>query len=430
MARSSSGEILAKLPGRGRVLIAFSGGPDSVCLLHRLLRVRIERPLLALHIDHGLDADSSERARQAHSIAQSMGVECRTLTIRVSAGRGPEEAARKARYAALEEQLEADETLLTGHHADDQIETVLMRLLRGAGPEGLAGIPACRRFGRGWLVRPLIDWRREQIEEWIQDHGLACIRDPANESGTFDRNHVRHQLLPAIASRWPGYAESILRSARLCAGAAETIRHHSQADLERAITAHGSLDMTTMPERSDYELGALIHVWCLQRAVPPPPGRSLEAFIDQLRHGAADRQPTLRWDSQVLRLWRRQLWLEPDLRQLQAWQRGWDGTGSLDLPEPLGQLRFSGPESPRMPDLEVRSGVPGERIRTSAGHHGKVSQLLAEAGIPPWRRHLWPRVWQQGKLVALGDRWLAPDFARQLQARGQRLRWEKARCLG
>ncbi len=416
-------QILAGLPGSGRILIAFSGGPDSVCLLHKLLQSGIERPLEAVHIDHQLDPGSNERAERARTIAESMGADCRIITISVSAGRGPEEAARQARYAALERQLEADETLLTAHHADDQIETVLMRLLRGAGPDGLAGMPAYRRFGPGWLARPLIDWRRTQIEAWLKHHELPAIDDPTNRSEAFDRNHIRHQLLPAIAERWPGYAESILRSARLCAGAAATIDRHSQADLDQALAADGSLDLVRLAGRSDYELGALIHAWCLQRAVPLPPGRSLESFVGQLHRVAHDRQPALRWNGQVIRCWRTRLWLEAD-RPAPSWRLDWDGIDALKLPESLGQLRLAGSPSAAALALEVRSGTNGERIHNSAGHSAGVNQLLAEAGVPPWQRPLWPRIWQRETLLALGDRWLNPEFARQLKARGQRLSWD------
>jgi len=135
----------ATLPGRGRVMVAFSGGPDSVCLLHQLSLGQPGRELLCVHIDHRLDADSQRRAERAGEIAGRLGVACRIVPVEVGTGRGPEAQARHARYQALESLMQDGDTLVTAHHADDQAETVLLRLVRGAGPDGLAGIRPARR---------------------------------------------------------------------------------------------------------------------------------------------------------------------------------------------------------------------------------------------------------------------------------------------
>lgn len=412
------------LPGRGRLIVAFSGGPDSVCLLHRLIRSGCAREIVCVHIDHGLDPASGERASMAAAIAGEMGVECRVLRVEVGKRRGPEAAARHARYAALEAQMRTEETLVTAHHADDQTETVLLRLIRGAGPDGLAGIPPTRRFGPGWLTRPLLEWTRSDIEDWLQAHRLACIRDPANECLEFDRNHLRHELLPALRQRWPGVDASVRKSARLCRGAADLLADLIDRDLVDAETGEGVLRLDRLRHDGDYYRGAAIRAWCIRQSVEPPAGRRLDAFLAQLSGAAGDRCPELRWDDAVLRYWDTRLWLELGENPPLDWRLDWDGIDPLLLPAGLGRLELVGTRGSPLP-LVVRSGRPGEALKPSGdSHHRDCKRLLAEAGVPPWQRSRWPRVYMQDRLVALGARWLSAEFEALLHEREQSLRWE------
>jgi len=416
--------ILSELPGSGRVLIAFSGGPDSVCLLHLATLSGCRRRLHCLHVDHQLDAHSGQRARQAVHLAEALGSSCDIVRVDVAGGRGPEGDARAARYSALEDQMDDNETLLTAHHADDQVETVLLRLIRGAGPQGLAGIPARRRFGPGWLARPLLEWRRADIEAWLERHGLESIRDPANDCPDFDRNHLRVEVLPSLRRRWPGVDHALLRSARLCGGAADVIARSVRQDLAGADADRDSLRLADLRDQGDYYIGEAIRAWCIGQGFTPPPGRRLESFLAQIRRAADDRQPALRWHSNVLRLWRGRLWLEAE-RELGCWRSTWDGRSPLALPGSLGQLGLDGPPGAKW-TLEVRSGQAGESLRLAADRPRVESgRLLAAAGVPPWQRRHWPRVWLDGRLVALGDEWLDHDFARQLAEQGRRLWWQR-----
>lgn len=416
--------ILSELPGSGRVLIAFSGGPDSVCLLHLAALSGRQRPLHCLHVDHQLDADSGQRARQAVRLAEVLGSSCEILRVDVAGRQGPEGDARAARYSALKARMKENETLLTAHHADDQVETVLLRLTRGAGPQGLAGIPARRRFGPGWLARPLIEWQRADIEAWLERHGLESIRDPANDCPDFDRNHLREEVLPALRRRWPGVDDALLRSARLCGGAADFIARSVRDDLAGAGADGDSLQLADLRDHGDYYIGEAIRAWCIAQGFAPPPGRRLDSFLAQIRQAAGDRQPALRWHSTVLRLWRDRLWLEAD-RKADSWRLPWDGRSPLALPGSLGQLILDGPPGAKW-TLEVRSGQPGESLRlVSDRPRAESGRLLAAAGVPPWQRWRWPRVWLDGRLVALGDEWLDQAFARQLAKRGQRLLWQR-----
>ncbi len=412
------------LPGRGRIVVAFSGGPDSVCLLHQMAQAVSERSLACIHVDHGLDAESGERARRAVAIASRLGVTCEILRVEVESEGGPEASARRARYRALERSMAPDDTLLTAHHADDQAETVLLRLLRGAGPDGLAGVPAVRRFGPGWLVRPLLEWTRSDIERWLERHRLDCIRDPANDCPDFDRNFLRRTVLPALRDRWAGVDTALLRSGRLCRGAADFVAEQVARDLEKAPDANGALRLDLLAADSDYYRGAAIRAWCIRQSVEPPPGRRLDTFLEQLSAAAGDRCPELRWDRAVLRRWRDRLWLEFDEVEADDWRLEWRGIEPLSLPGGLGVIRLLGPAAPAL-DLAVGSGREDDALQVCGSNHRRqCRRLLADAGVPPWQRKRWPRIWLEGRLVALGSHWLTRDFRQLLEQRGQSLVWE------
>lgn len=415
---------LTALPGRGRIILAYSGGPDSVCLLHRLLAVDLDRELVCVHVDHGLDADSGARAARAVGIARRLGVACRVVQVKVDHGPGPEAAARLARYHALGNLMAADETLLTAHHADDQTETVLLRLIRGAGPEGLAGMRTIRRFGQGWLARPLLTWQRQAIEGYLTQHALDYIHDPANVSPQFDRNHLRHHVLPMLRERWPAVDQSLRRSARLCRGAADSLTRQLDQDLDRAGCHAGRLDLNQLSDDTAYYRAQAIRAWCIRLGFQPPPGRRLDSFLLQIKQARADRCPELRWDQAILRLWRGRLWLAAERSSLLTdWCLDWSGETVLELPDEHGELRLAGADAAPLA-LQVHSGRQRESLRPAGdAHHRDCNHLLAAADIPPWQRRAWPRLRYRGQLVALGDRWQTAEFRELLTQRGQTLVW-------
>lgn len=412
------------LPGSNRVIVAFSGGPDSVCLLHQLAESDSGREIVSIHIDHGLDAESRRRANQAAAIAARLGVECQTIRVTVGTGHGPEAAARDARYRAFEKLIEHEDVLVTAHHADDQTETILLRVLRGAGPDGLAGIPAVRRFGRGWLARPLIEWQRSDIENWLQRHRLDCIRDPANECPGFDRNHLRHEVLPALRDRWPGVDAALRRSARLCRGAADFVAERVALDLEQAGSTGDRLELDRLADDSAYYRAVVIRAWCIRNGVQPPPGQRLDEFVEQVSTAESDRCPQLRWGEHILRHWANLIWLEPDQGLAVDWCLRWDGREPLSLPEGLGRLELTGSAGSPL-KLEVCAGQEGQSLKPAGDvHRRSCKRLLAEIGVPPWQRKQWPRLWLDDQLVALGTRWRTAEFDQLLRRRNQSLQWQ------
>ncbi len=423
----------ARFPGAGRILVAFSGGPDSVCLAALLARSCKTRPVSCIHVDHGLDSESAERALRADAISRSLGLNCviEQAVVGRKPGRetgyegGTEGGARKARYAIFSRLLQRGETLVTAHHADDQAETILMRLLRGAGPAGLSGIPHQRPFGSGWLVRPLLDWSRSDIMAWLENEKLVWIADPANDDPNFDRNFVRHEIMPRLDARWPGVAGAIRRAGRLSEGAADAVTQIARIDLAQCLNPNRLLSLSCLQALPSFRQAEMLRYWCQKESRPTPPGAQLDEFLSQLEHAASDRQPMLNWAGQTLHAYNRWLWLDQERARPSSDPIAWSGSEPLMLPSGAGQLALTGSGAALCPALTVRFGQPAEKIRLpNRKHRHSVKKLMSEAGVPPWQRALWPRLWQGEKLLAVGQRWLDQQFASDLAALDLKLTWK------
>jgi len=261
-------QILAKIDAalneqaRSRhFLLGLSGGLDSVVLLHAMTGLR-ERSggslrLRALHINHQLQEQSATWAQDCANLCESLAVEFSSVEVTINASAGIENAARQARYSEFEAALRKDEELLLAHHRDDQMETLLLRLIRGSGSRGLSGIPASRELGRelggdkgrekgrdkgrGRLVRPLLEIDREELLEYAEAAKLSWVEDSSNEDESFDRNYCRHTLLPLIEARWPGYRESWSKSAVLARESEALLQELAAIDLADIATESRSV---------------------------------------------------------------------------------------------------------------------------------------------------------------------------------------------
>src|SRR5690606_12981349 len=213
-------DLILPPPPRARpLLVACSGGMDSGALLHLLAAdagVR-QRGLRAIHVHHGLHPDADAWALHCARVCGDLDVALDVVRVEVArdCGSGLEAAARAARHAAFETALRSDEVLVLGHHLDDQAETFLLRALRASGVDGLAAMRPWRRFGRGWMWRPLLDIPRARLLDHARAHGLRWIEDPSNASEAHDRNFLRRQVMPLLRTRWPHAGDAFAQAARL-----------------------------------------------------------------------------------------------------------------------------------------------------------------------------------------------------------------------
>lgn len=415
------------------LLVAFSGGLDSHVLLHALARspTAVARGLRAVYIDHGLQDDSTYWAARCRGYAEALGVELlvREVDVVRRSGLGLEASARRARYAKIETLLEPGEMVALAHHRDDQTETVLMKLLRGAGPEGIGAMRPLRRLGRGWAWRPLLALPRAALREYAEHHALGWINDPSNADQTIDRNYLRMQVLPRIAQRWPEAESSIAQSAAWARAAAEFI----EAEADHALARIQGLDPATLDFREWLALPTalrdpVLRRWLRALDLPEPTHYQAAELVRQLGEAGEDRQPCVRWPGTELRRYRDLLHALPPLQFPPLdWIAEFDGR-LLALPLDLGTLRIAGRTQRLDEPLQVRFRRGGESLRlTSGGHSRELRDLFQEAGIPPWQRGRLPLVFgQNGTLLAVADLWLAGDGMSQLGGDGSRIEWEAA----
>lgn len=392
-----------------RVVVAFSGGLDSTVLLHACARLEARPPLAAVHVDHRLHPDSASWARHCADVAAALGIDCAVLEVDAAPapGQSPEAAARVARYAALERWLGGGDLLVTAHHGDDQLETLLLRILRGTGVRGLRAIRFRRRLGRGQVARPLLAFSRAELARVATARGLEAVVDPSNADLRFDRNYLRAEVLPAMRQRWPAAHRVAERLAR----------HMEQADtlLEAlaAIDAGDSADPARMPVARLLELPPARRVNLLRHlirlAVLPVPDERVLAELDRQIRVAPDSAAAVKWTGGEARLYRRQLYLLgplPPSRPGPAGtldpSHGWSG--------PEGRLHLERADGAGLPGNLIEAGLGvafrrgGERfVPAGSRQHKSLKHWFQEQHVVPWMRDRMPLLFAGGELVAVAD---------------------------
>jgi tRNA(Ile)-lysidine synthase len=401
-----------------RYIVGFSGGLDSTALLHALCIFNAGNvPVIAIHVDHGLQPNSADWARHCEDVAVAAGAayRCLTVNVQLESGKGPEASARDARYTAFRSEMRAGDWLFSAHHREDQAETLLLNLVRGAGPAGIAGIGAIRRFGPGWLLRPMLDVERAELQEYAAAEGLRWIEDPSNRDRRFDRNFLRHDILPRLGARWPDIAQRLQRSARHAGEAADLLGELAAIDLEALGDRPERLPIGLLLALPAARQRNVIRHALKKLGLSTPTEVQLRRILDEVIPAREDAQPLVSWPGASVRRYRDQLYLLPD--ELQHVPPPARVTGDrVELGGGLGVLRFAKDTaaglSPALFDdrlrLEYRQG--GEEFRPHGqSHTRKLKKLLQQEAIVPWMRDRIPLLYAGDKLIAVGDFWLAAD---------------------
>ncbi|WP_264766218.1 tRNA lysidine(34) synthetase TilS [Marinobacter fonticola] len=386
-------------------------------------RGRTDVALHAIHVNHQLQAASESMASCCRQACENLNVPLTVIRVNVERGESLESQAREARYAVFDEQLQAGELLLMAHHANDQAETVLFRLIRGSGSRGLAGIPAERSLGNGRLVRPLLNLTRERLHALAVAWNLTWVDDPSNDDPSIDRNYIRHRVLEPLGSRWPGGVASIVRSARQSAEASELTHKLALLQLRDVRDEQGRLDALRLAALDVPEQKNLLRWWLIDQALEPPPASRLEQGLADLLSAAEDRMPALVGEGYVIRRFRDALYCtgheSAPIREAVAW----------DIREPLewagGRLHVLGNAVPPLA-LVVTSRKGGERLRPRPGGPSRpLKKWLQEQDVPPWERERIPLVWKGEELVAVAGLWLSPTLFGPPSEASWRIVWER-----
>lgn len=411
------------------LLLGLSGGLDSIVLLHAFATsdAARNRGLRAIHVHHGLHRDADAWTAHCERACAGLAVPLTITRVAVEreSGEGLEAAARTARHAAFDAALRDDEVLALAHHRDDQAETFLQRALRASGPDGLGAMRPWRRFGRGWLWRPLLEVPRSDLHAYAQQHRLQWIEDPGNADLDLDRNFLRHRVLPLLRERWPHADAAFARSAALSTEATELLDAEDAAALASARCADPDiLDTDTLLALPMTRRARVLRRWIGELALPPLPAAGVARVETDLLHAASDAEAEFAWSGAVIRRWRRLL--HAGLRRAplpQDWQASWDGREPLPLPTG-GTLTLQGATAFDA-TLRVHARHGGERITLPGREHSHtLKHVLQDLGVPPWVRERLPLLSDaDGAVLAAGDLACSAGFEAWLHERDARLIW-------
>lgn len=407
-------QMIEQCKPNSKIWIALSGGLDSTVLLHALFSLKEKNnfSLSAVHIHHGLQNQADDWQSHCEKECNDRNVPLLIHKLNLSSVRDNiEEQARQLRYAFFASILEENAVLMTGHHQNDQAETVLLQLIRGAGPKGLSAMPEEMPLGLGKLIRPLLGYSRESLLAYAKAHSLKWIEDGSNDNTRFSRNFIRHDIFPLLKKRWPAVMETLSRTAAHCAESQNLLDEYASQLLAPCLEERGGLSfihsrfLYPLPLRlsplKTYTLAQkklVLRYWLMKQGLVLPSQVKLDMLLHTFLNSAADKNPEIRWGGLILRRYRDQLYIVKsfpahDLNQIYDWQ---------DLSKPLF-----------IPSLSMHilaKKIEGQGIRISPNqswlirfrsYDSSLKKQYQALAIPPFCRDYIPLLYINNELACI-----------------------------
>jgi tRNA(Ile)-lysidine synthase len=414
------------------VCVGLSGGVDSVVLLDTLrsLASAYRIRLGAIHVNHGLSPHANEWEAFCRHLCEASGVPLTVQRVRVVPdGDGRESAARDARFRVFAKTR--CDFLALAHHVDDQAETLLLRLLRGAGAKGLGAMQVVRPWhvpggadaGPAKLLRPLLEVSRRQIRDYAQTRELRWIEDESNADVSLDRNFLRLEVLPLIERRFPSAARTLARAARNLSDAALLADALGEIDWRAAAAGEG-LAVEALRELGDARALNLLRRQFVRSGQPAPHRSALAEALRQCLSARDDAQVRVAFGTFSLRRFRGSVRLIDDNRPPPGWEVRWNGETGLLLPAPLGKLHFRFDADTGISRVRGRRG--GERIAPGRNRpRRELKHLLQEMGLPPWERGSIPLLFCGETLAWVPGIGIAPEFIAEPGEAAVEISWDR-----
>ena len=432
---SQIAENLKVLPAK-RFLVAFSGGVDSMVLLHILYTLKqdklINQPIIALHANHNLQPNSKAWQAYCGDWCRVKNIPYITQTLNLDTNQPSIEAtARKARYAFFSQHMQSGDYLCTAHHQDDQLETFLLRLARGAGLTGLTAIAQTTTFASGYLYRPLLDYSQQHIELYAKAQQLEWIEDPSNQKTDFDRNYLRHQVIPALKQRWPSIAANSVRTTKLLQQDQQVIDEYMTHLLSKIQNALHGLHLEELKLLREETRNALLRFWLKQLGHTYPTRIKLKEIAKQMLDARPDANPLVCYGNTEIRRYKNFIYC----LKTEAFEKEkllthflWQGEKSIALPK--GRLYFNKTYGKGLNYDKVKSGLSigqrqtGLNCKPQGRPTKSLKKWLQEYQVPPWLRYNIPLVYCNDELIAVADLFVCESWQAKNNEQGLTLHWQ------
>ncbi len=411
-----SAPCLALIENSKQVYIAYSGGLDSHVLLHLCSQQQtIKTKLTAVYVHHGLQEEADSWSIHCQQQAEQLGANFKLLRVNAKSSnkQSPEEAARDARYQALKQLLNPADVLLVAQHREDQLETVLLQLFRGAGVQGLSAMAEISTFGQGQLLRPLLDCSQQSLRDYAHQQSLNWVEDPSNQCNDFERNFLRNEIIPQLKTHWQALDKTVARTAKHCATTQQLLTELAVDWLAKLMNTDNSLSIHALLLLETHQQPLVIRQWFAHFHLKMPSVSFIDQLFNQVIAAKKEANPILKRHDCSIRRYQDKLyclimsdehfkplcWLKKNeklpLSNATYLQTYGTNTG---IPQQRWQQSTI--------TIKYRSGGEKIALPNRQGHHS-LKKLFQEAKIPPWDREQIPLIYLDDNLVAIADLWIS-----------------------
>ncbi len=393
-----------------KILIAYSGGLDSHVLLHLASQISQTNnyQIRAMHIHHGLQKVANDWVPHCQNVCDTLNIsiEIQYLNLTIEKSKSLEDVARKARYAAFSESLQENEVLLTAHHQNDQAETLLLQLFRGAGVQGLAAMSRITVFGLGKHARPLLNYSRQSLVAYAKENKLDFIEDPSNKDSAFDRNFLRNKIMPELRERWPSIDKTISRSASIQAETKQLLDEYAEQDLLSIQSSPADSDKLTLSKFQNFSSARqklLIRYWITVNGFNPPSEKKLKHIFSDVVNAGEDAQPLVEWEGVEIRRYQDKLYImkplqDHNIKQVIEWENPQAILNIASIDYSLSALLVSQYDKNSLVTIRFRQG--GEKFyHHKRGVNISLKNFLQESDVPPWLRSRIPLIYSGETLI-------------------------------
>jgi tRNA(Ile)-lysidine synthase len=366
-----------------KIVVALSGGIDSVALLH-FLNKNYPGNVRAVHINHNLSKYSDEWCAFCESICNTAKIEFKYIGINLKNSSNIEENARKKRYFSLKSELRMDEILCTAHHQEDQAETFLLQLFRGSGVAGLASMPKIKSIDDSELYRPFLNISKQKIIDYASKNHLEWIEDDSNLDTNFKRNLLRIEFLPKLSSAFNGLIKNVSRSAAHQAEALRLMQDLAELDIKNfELLIKNKIQVSSLIQLPKRRMVNVLRYYIANLGFLLPSNKVLNELISSLS-AKTDANVILRWHHYQVRRYNGELYFFDE--HIQA----------SNLPCPYYESLKN------LPNFEIRFRLEGQRIKVKGKSHSQsLKKVLQESSIPPWERDKLRMYYVDGSLRAM-----------------------------